>query len=472
MSTAARRPFALLASVSGAMIVALDGTILLVAQPSLRRDLDASVAQVQWTSTSYLIAVATLLVVAGRLGDRYGHARLLFVGVLGFGAASTGIALAPTVGWVIALRAVQGVFGALLQPATLALLRLAYPPDRLGTPIALRTSAIAVAAGIGPVIGGILVQHLGWRAVFWVNAPVALVIAVLTLAVRTPVPERTGSERLDLTGTAMLTAALAVLVHALTEVPGRGWTAGSTLLELTGGLALLTTLVLHERRAGHPIVPRAVARSVPVTAAMALLLVISAGLFGALFKATFYLQDSLHLAPVATGLRVLPLTALMVLGAPVAGAALRRYGPRHTACAGTALVVVGIAQLSRLGPTSPWPSMTVAFAALGAGFATVMVTATGTVVGDAPPGCAGVVGGLKQTAMNIGPSLGIAVAAGATGATAGSASTMSLGLLPLAVLALLGLIPARLLPRHPARNVPPRQPAPQGRAVAEAGERP
>lgn len=188
--------------------------------------------------------------------------------------------------------------------------------------------------------------------------------------------------------------------------------------------------------------------------------------------ATFYLQDTLRLAPLATGLRVLPLTALMVLGAPVASAALRRCGPRRTALAGTALVVVGIAQLSSLGPAGPWPSMTAAFAALGAGFATVMVTATGTVVGDAPPGCAGVVGGLKQTAMNIGPSLGIAVAAGATGAAAGSASTMSLSLLPLALLALLGLIPAGLLPRHPAGHVPPRQPASQERVVAEVGERP
>lgn len=200
--------------------MALDGTVLLVAQPSLRRDLDASVAQVQWTSTGYLIAVATLLVVAGRLGDRCGHARLLFTGVLGFGAASVGIALAPTIGWVIALRAAQGVFGALLQPATLALLRLTYPPDRLGTPIAVRTSAIAVAAGAGPVLGGILVQHLGWRAVFWVNVPVALVIAALTLAVRTPVPERAGSHRLDLTGTALLTVALAVLVHTLAACAG------------------------------------------------------------------------------------------------------------------------------------------------------------------------------------------------------------------------------------------------------------
>ncbi|MFB7758285.1 MFS transporter, partial [Streptomyces sp. NPDC056121] len=322
---------------------------------------------------------------------------------------------------------------------------------------------------------------LGWRAVFWVNVPAALVIAALTLSVRTPMPERTGPQRLDLAGTALLTAALAVLVHTLAGVPGHGWTAASTLLELAVGLALSAVLVLHERRAAHPIVPRAVARSVPVTSAMALLLVISAGLFGALFRATFYLQDALHLAPLATGLRVLPLTALMVLGAPVAGVALRRYGPRRTAVAGTALVVMGIAQLARLGPAGPWPSMTAAFAALGAGFATVMVTATGTVVGDAPPGYAGVVGGLKQTAMNIGPSLGIAVAAGATGAagaagsTDASASTMTSSLLPLAFLALLGLIPAFLLPRHANGDIeaapPPRQPAPQKTPVAEVGER-
>ncbi|MFF7215197.1 MFS transporter [Streptomyces sp. NPDC008238] len=444
MISPARQRLALAASVAGAAMVALDGGVLLVAQPSLQRDLGASVAEVQWTSTGYLVAVAALLVLAGRLGDRYGHRRLLCAGALGFGAASAGIAVAGSVGWVIALRVAQGVFGALLQPATLALLRLAYPPDRLDGPIAVRTSALAVAAGAGPVLGGLVVTHLGWRAVFWVNVPVALAIAALTLAVRVPAPRRPdGGGRVGVAGAALLATALAALVHALSGIPARGWTGGGTLLELLAAAGALALLVAYERRAEHPNVPRAVARSVPVIASVGILLVTTAGLFGTLFRATFQLQDVLRLDPLAAGLRVLPLTALMVLGAPVAAAALRRYGPRRTAVSGTLLVVLGIASLARSGAGGAWVAMAAAFAVLGAGFATVMVTATASVVGDAPPGHAGVVGGLKQTAMNVGPALGIAVAAG----TSGSAGVPGATVFLLAALAALGLLPASLLPR-------------------------
>lgn len=455
MTENTRRHLALAVSVAGAMIVALDGTVLLVAQPSLQRGLGASVAQVQWTSTGYLLAVAGLLVIAGRLGDRYGHPRLMFIGVLGFGAASAGIALAPNVGWVIVLRAVQGVFGALLQPATLALLRLTYAPDRLGTPVAIRTGAIGIAAAAGPLLGGVVVEQLGWRAVFWINVPVALVIAALTLALRVPTPARTGSQRLDLVGAALLASALAILVHTLADVPVHGWTAAPTWLGFAVAAGATVVFVVHERRAAHPIVPSAVARSIPVTASMVLLLVVSGGMFGALFVSTFFFQGMLGLDALDTALRVLPLTALMVLGAPVATAALRRYGARHTAIAGVGLVVLGIAALSRIGPGSTWILTEAAFAVLGAGFAAVMVTGTGTVVGDAPPGYAGVVGGLKQTAMNVGPSLGIAVAAGimlpkSSGVGPVSvmpAPTMGPTLLTLAGLAALGLLPALLLPR-------------------------
>ncbi|MFF5970227.1 MFS transporter [Streptomyces sp. NPDC012769] len=180
--TALHRPFALTCSVVGAAVVALDGTVLTIAQPALQRDLGADTGQVQWTSTGYLVAVASLLVFAGRLGDRYGHRRLFAVGCLGFAATSAGIAAAPGIGWVIALRVAQGVAGALLQPATLGMLRGAYPPERLGMPVALRTSAIGLAAAAGPLIGGVLVDAYGWRAVFLLGVAPTLAVALLCLA--------------------------------------------------------------------------------------------------------------------------------------------------------------------------------------------------------------------------------------------------------------------------------------------------
>ncbi|MGC4946945.1 MFS transporter [Streptomyces sp. DT224] len=455
--TAVRPRAALLASVAGAMIVALDGTVLLVAQPDLRSDLGATVTEVQWTSTAYLLAVAALLVIAGRLGDRYGHRRLLCVGVLGFGAASAGIALAQGIGLVIALRAAQGVFGALLQPATLALLRLVLPADRLGRAVAVRTSAIGVAAAAGPVLGGALVTHWGWRAVFLINIPAALVIAALTLTVRTPEVPRAAHRRFDLTAGALLAAALAALVHTLAGVPDEGWTGTRTGLGLLLSLLLGAALVGYERRSAQPVVPPAVTRSVPVTASMALLLTTSGGLFGALFVVTFHLQQGLGLDPLTAGLRCLPLTLLMIAGAPVASAALGRLGPRRTAVTGQLSVVLAVLGLSR--PGSAWETGLV-LAVLGAGFTAVMVTATGTVVGDAPPGNAGVVGGLKQTAMNVGPALGIAVAAGLMPLTPPAVTAPAHHALPVtdlamgqalpavAALAALGLIPASLLPRR------------------------
>ncbi|MFF0298942.1 MFS transporter [Kitasatospora sp. NPDC004614] len=443
--------FALPVSVAAAMLVALDGTVLLIAQPSMRRELGASAAALQWTSTGYLVAVAALLVVAGRLGDRYGHRRTLLAGVLGFGAASAGIAVAPDVGWVIGLRVAQGAFGALLQPGTLALLRLCCPPERLGRAVAVRTGAIAIAAGAGPLLGGALVAQFGWRAVFWINVPVAIVIAAMTLALRPPEVERS-RQRLDLAGAALLAAALAVLVHALAGIPDRGWRDAGIVVELAVAAGLLVALVGHERRTAEPVVPRPVARSRPVIGSLALLLTSSAGLFGTLFSTTFRLQDALRLGPLDTALRMLPLTALMVLGAPAAARALRRYGPRRTAFGGTLLLVTGIAALAGPGGAGEEPVATaVASALLGAGFAVVMVTATGSVVGDAPPGYAGAVGGLKQTAMNVGPTLGIAAASGAG----------PHGALPaLALLAAVGLLPAATLPA--ARHRP-------GEGVAAAG---
>ncbi|MGW7529432.1 MFS transporter [Streptomyces sp. NPDC054783] len=424
------RPWTLASSVAGAVVVALDGTVLTVAQPRLQRELGASFAEVQWTSTAYLIAVASLLVFAGRLGDRYGQQRVFALGMLGFGAASAGIGGAPGVGWVIGLRAVQGVFGALLQPATLGMLRAAYPPDRLARPLAVRTAAIGLAAAAGPLVGGALVTGLGWRAVFFVNVLPALVFGLPTL-LRPQRPAAGSRAPLDLPGAALLAVALSCLVHSVTARP-------ASVTGLAVAAVAAAVLVRHERRTASPLLPPAVIGSRAAGAALGVLVVVSAAFFGALFVATYVLQRRLGLDPLDSSLRSLPLAVLMVASAALCPALLRRFGTRGTTTGATALPALGVLVLSGAGST---PTLGCAFALLGAGFGTVMVAATQVVVRRAEVAVAGVAGGLQQTALNVGPAVGVATATALIGAGTTTA------LLALAAVAALGVPLAGALPK-------------------------
>ncbi|MFI5874406.1 MFS transporter [Streptomyces sp. NPDC051445] len=392
-------PLTLASSVAGAVVVALDGTVLTVAQPALRRDLHATFPQVQWTSTGYLVAVAGLLVFAGRLGDRFGHRRTFALGMLGFGAASAGIALAPDIGWVIALRVAQGVFGALLQPATLGMLRAAYPPERLRTPIAVRTAAIGVAAAAGPVVGGALATEFGWRTVFLLNIVPALLFGVLALASRDRPGPRTDVP-LDLPGALLLAVALACLVHALVTLPALAWSAPVALL--TGA-----AFVRHERRTRSPLLPPEVVGSPAVGGALGVLVVASAALNGGLLTCVYVLQDGLGLTPLHSALLSLPLAASLVAAAPASAVLLRRSGARVTVVTALVVLASGLLLLARASGTV---SFCAGFALVGWGFGTVMVVATHVVVRQAPAESAGVAGGLQQTAMNVGPVLGVASA--------------------------------------------------------------
>lgn len=465
-----KQPPTLVSSVAGAVVVALDGTVLTVAQPTLRRDLDATFAQVQWASTGYLVAVAGLLVFAGRLGDRYGHRRTFAVGMLGFGAASVGVAVAPGVGWVIALRVVQGVFGALLQPATLGMLRSAYPADRLRRPIAVRTAAIGLAAAAGPMLGGALTTGFGWRAVFLLNVVPAMAFGTLALtaggrerAARTaaapssaPASSRTSSSALpsasssasvpssasasasssasapasasasssasasasasasssasvsasvpalDVAGALWLAVALACLVHTLVAPWGPAGATGAVAAVVAGA-----AFVRHERRAPVPLVPAAVIGSPPVRAALILLVVVSAALNGSLFACVYVLQDDLGLTPLDTALVSLPLAVFLVAAAPASAVLLRRAGAVRTVAGAVAVLAAGLLVLAAAPGTAAFCA---GFALVGAGFGTVMVAATHVVVRQAPAESAGVAGGLQQTAMNIGPVIGVASA--------------------------------------------------------------
>ncbi|MEU3399615.1 MFS transporter [Streptomyces filamentosus] len=473
----ASRARTLACSVTGAAVVALDGTVLTLAQPALQRDLHAGVAQVQWTGTGYLVAVASLLVLAGRLGDRHGHHRVFALGSLGFAAASAGVALAPGIGTVVLLRVLQGACGALLQPATLGMLRTAYPPDRLTGPVALRTGVIGLAAAAGPLLGGALVSAYGWRAVFLLGVPPTLAIGLLALTVREPRrPDRTAPGPLtapprartggDPLGALLLAGALGLLVHGLVTLPdpGAGGRAAATLAAATAAALLL---VRHERRAPHPLLPpallrsRAVAgglaallRSRAVAGGLAALLAASAALSGTLFVTTYFLQEVQRLDPFGAALRVLPLAVTMVLGAVLCPPLQRRLGPRGTALAGGALLTSGVLVLARLDAGSGAAATGLGAALVGAGFVTLMVTATATVVRHAPEEHAGVAGGLQQTAMNTGPVLGVATAALLLALVPGGGFVPAHG----AALPALALVAALTLPA--ALALPPRADAP------------
>ncbi|MFF2748488.1 MFS transporter [Kitasatospora sp. NPDC058048] len=457
-----RRGLVLAASITGAVLVAVDGTALTVARPALQHDLHASVAAVQWAGTGYLVTVAALLVFAGRLGDRYGHRRVFALGVTGFAAASLGIAVAPGIGWVVALRVLQGAAGALLQPATLGMLRTAWPADRLAGPIAIRTAAIGLAAAAGPLVGGALTTHLGWRSVFLLG----LLPAAAALLAALAVPARAGSpdtrspaagrgsghdsehdgrhgSGLDLPGAALLALALAFLVESLVTLPDTGPPAVPLLcLAASGVLALL--LVRHERRTADPLLPPALFRSTAVAPPLVVLLAASAALQGALFPAAYYLQDVLGLDPLQSALRAVPLAVAMILAAPGSARLAKRHGERAVVLPGMALITAGALLTAGLGTGSGTLAIGGCFALLGTGFGAVMATATTMVVRGASAARAGVAGGLQQTVLNIGPALGIALATTAAGRTDPGAALAPSALTMTAVAGAGTLLAARL----------------------------
>ncbi|MFE6500021.1 MFS transporter [Kitasatospora sp. NPDC057738] len=465
-----RRGLVLAASITGAVLVAVDGTALTVARPALQHDLHASVAAVQWAGTGYLVTVAALLVFAGRLGDRYGHRRVFALGVTGFAAASLGIAVAPGIGWVVALRVLQGAAGALLQPATLGMLRTAWPADRLAGPIAIRTAAIGLAAAAGPLVGGALTAHLGWRSVFLLGLLPAAAALLAALAVpagagspstRSPAAgrgSRHGSEHdgqhdsgrgsrhgsgLDLPGAALLALALAFLVESLVTLPDTGRPAVPLLcLAAAGVLALL--LVRHERRTPDPLLPPALLRSTAVAPPLVVLLAASAALQGALFPATYYLQDVLGLDPLQSALRAMPLAVAMILAAPGSARLAKRHGERAVVLPGMAMITAGALLTAGLGTGSGTLAIGGCFALLGTGFGAVMATATTMVVRGVPAARAGVAGGLQQTVLNTGPALGIALATTTAGRTDPGAALAPSALTMAAVAGAGTLLAARL----------------------------
>ncbi|MFJ3085315.1 MFS transporter [Streptomyces sp. NPDC086838] len=393
----------------GVMMVALDGTIVAIANPAIQQDLGASLADVQWITNGYMLALAVSLITAGKLGDRFGHRQTFLIGVVGFAAASGAIGLSGSVALVIAFRVLQGLFGALLMPAALGLLRATFPAEKLNMAIGIWGMVIGASTAGGPILGGVLVEHVSWQSVFFINVPVGVLALVLGVLILRDHRAENAPRSFDIAGIVLLSGAMFCLIWALIKGSEWGWGDLQTIGFLVGAVVLFLAFALVEQRVKEPLVPLAMFRSVPLSAGTVLMVLMAFAFMGGLFFVTFYLQNVHGMKAVDAGLHLLPLTAMMIVASPVAGALITRFGPRVPLVGGMVCTAVACFGMSQLTVGTGTLTMSVWFALLGLGLAPVMVGATEVIVGNAPMELSGVAGGLQQAAMQVGGSLGTAV---------------------------------------------------------------
>ncbi|MEO3809714.1 MFS transporter [Sphaerisporangium sp. B11E5] len=398
----------LLAVALGVIMVMLDGTVVAIANPVIGQELGASLSDLQWVTSGYLLSLAVFLITAGKLGDLFGHKRVFMVGIAGFAVTSLAIGLSQSIGLLIALRVLQGLFGALLQPAALALLRAAFPAERLNMAIGIWGAAIGVSSAAGPIVGGLLVENVSWQSVFFINVPVGVVALLVGLwVIRESRAE--SLSRIDIPGVVLLSGAMFCLVWTIIKAPEYGWGDGRTIGFAAAAVVLGAAFVFWQTRAREPLLPLGLFRNVSVSVGTALMVLMAFSMFGAMFFLTFYFQGVHGLSPLESGLRLLPMSAGMIIASPLAGFALTKLGPRIPIAAGMLITAISMFLLSRLGLEAGYVDTAIPFVLLAFGLSPVMVGATEVIVGNASVELSGVAGGMQQSAMQVGGSLGTAV---------------------------------------------------------------
>lgn len=399
----------LVAVALGVMMVALDGTVVSVANPTIQRDLHASLAGLQWVTNGYLLALAVLLIPGGKLGDRIGRRLTFSMGITGFALASLGCALSPSIGALVCCRVVQGVSGAMLMPNTLAILRATFPASELTRAVGIwgATSALAVASG--PIVGGLLVQHVSWESIFLLNLPLGAIALTTTLTVVSESKEAQVDERFDFAGLAALTAGLSLLIWALIKAQSHPWLSAYVLGFGIAGLAGLVLFVWREARARVPMLPLDIFRSRSVSAGTLLVIIGFLGLFGVLFFITLYLQNVHHYSPVQTGVKLLPLTGTFIVSPIIGSVMTQRAGPRPPVVIGMLLLAVSFIGLTSLGVDSGYSSFWPWFICIGLALGLIITATTQAIVGNVSVNRAGVAGGLQSTANQLGGVLGTSV---------------------------------------------------------------
>ncbi|MCD2192853.1 DHA2 family efflux MFS transporter permease subunit [Actinomycetospora endophytica] len=388
----------------------LDTTILNVALPTMGHELGAATSGLQWTVNAYVLARAGSLFVCASLGDRFGHRRIWVLGLILFGAGSLACGLAPNLGAMIGFRVVQSLGGALMTPATLAMLAHAYPsgPARAQA-LGIWSASTGIAMGLGPVVGGLLVDSVGWRSVFMVNVPI-VVVALASWRLVTDGARPATPPRLDLLGQTAIIAALFPLTYALITAPERGWTSPLTLSLIGVSVLAGASFVAIERRSSHPLLDLDDFRRPALLGAIALAIAAFVTLGGFLFFNTLWLQEVRGLSALQAGLLTAPATLSSFLLSPTAGRIVGRIGPRVPATAGATCLAAATAWMALTVSTAgPVWDVIPGYVLLGIGLGLTNTPVNTIAVSSMPADRSGVAGAIATTSRQVGSNLGVAL---------------------------------------------------------------
>lgn len=402
-------------------LVGMDTTIVNVGLPAIGRGLDAGTSSLEWVVDAYTVVLASLLISSGALADRFGRRRFFQCGLAVFGMASLACSFAPSLGALVAARAVQGAGASMLSPVALAIVVNAMPdPRERAQAIGVWASVFGLSMAAGPVAGGALIAAFGWRSVFWINAPV-IIAAVILSAVLVPESRAGRPRRLDLPGQVLLTATVCVCVAILIEGPRFGWESPAAWAGYLITAAAAAAFVTVELRRREPLMDLGLFRNPPFSTAVLGAVVLFAALSLTLLLNTLYLQRTRGWTPLTAGIATLPMALGAIACAPLSGNLVGRYGPRRPLLLAGTFITAGGVSLVNLGQDTNVALLLLAYLLIGIGFGFANAPITNTAVTGLPRARAGVAGAITSTARQVGSAIGIAIAGGlVAGASSGS----------------------------------------------------
>ncbi len=391
------------------LMVGIDGTIVNVALPSLVREIGATSTDLQWIVDAYTIVFAGFLLIAGNTGDRLGRRRCFVFGLVVFVGGSLGCALVSTASNLILLRGVQGFGAAFVMPATLSILTNVFtdPPERARA-IGIWAGVSGLGVAIGPLVGGYLLGHFWWGAIFLVNVPIGIVTIIVAL-VLVPESRDPHSAPLDLVGAILSIVGLISLLFGIIEGPTRGWGDPVVIGSFVVALATLTAFVFWERHSDHPLLDIGFFADPRFTAASIAITLVFFAMFGSLFFVSQYLQFVLQYTPLESGIRLLPLAAALMIAAPMSARLVAHFGTKKIVTLGLLLTAAALLLFSQVSATSGYPLVAAVLVVIGAGMGFAMAPATDSIMGSLSPDKAGVGSAMNDTTREIGGALGVAI---------------------------------------------------------------